>query len=209
MKKGIIIALFLVMILSIRVMAQTEPEISKAATIRQFSLNASYYGNTIWYPGGKFGAEYVFHESQKSKVKENKKNGEFTKIKFNQFIVTGNVGFFWHPNNYFSMFTNYAVIYRRTSHKGFQFSTGLSPVGLNVFFFNETYEVSDTGDVKKAALPTRFFYSPSVIIGIGHTKDKKVTAWFLDLHIVGLVPYNTGINAYIGLEYGYRFNLKK
>jgi hypothetical protein len=176
----------------------------------KLNYNASYYGETGWYPGVKIGAEYIIRETKKEKQKTSKKSGEFTKIKTNQFIITGNLGYYWQPHNYGSLFINSAILYRHTAHKGFQYNFGISPLGMNTFFFNETYEVSDDGSVDKKFLPTRFFYAPSLIMGLGHTMDKeKLSAWFVNLDITGLLPYNNAINFLAALEFGFRFNIEK
>ena len=191
-----------------QVSAQTD-SLTKKFQLEKLSFNASYYGETMWYPGVKLGAEYILFEKKKEKIKNRKKKGTFTKIKTNQFIITGNLGYYWQPHNYGSLFTNFAILYRRTAHKGFQYNLGLSPLGLNTFFFNETYKVSDNGEVTKAFLSTRSFYSPSIIMGLGHTMKGRLTAWYLNLHITGLLPYNNAVNFLAVLEFGFRFNIKK
>ena len=189
--------------------AQTDSSATKFR-YENLSFNGSYYGETVWYPGLKFGAEYIIREKKKYKEKHSKKKGDFTKTKTNQFIVTANLGFYWQPHNYSSPFINSAVLYRRTANKGFQYNFGLSLVGVNAFFFNETYKVSDDGEVSKAFLPVRLFYSPSIIMGLGHTmKGKTLTAWYVNLHLTALMPYNNAVNALAALEFGFRFNIKK
>ena len=209
--RNIFVALFMLLSFSY-VVAQTSG--SDSTKQRKFnpeklSFNASYYGETVWYLGAKIGAEYIIFEKKKEKIKH-RKRGDYTKTKFNQFIITGNLGFFWQPHNYTSVFTNFAILYRHTANKGFQYNFGISPLGMNTFFFNETYEVSDNGDVKKVFLPARFFYSPSIIMGFGHTLGKeRKSAWFLNLHLAGLLPYNNAVNFLAVLEFGFRFNIKK
>jgi hypothetical protein len=101
-------------------------------------------------------------------------------------------------------------LFRHTGNKGFQYNFGISPLGMNTFFFNETYKVSDDGEVTKALLSARAFYAPSVIMGFGHTmKKKRLKAWFLNMHIIGLMPYNTSVNALEAIEFGFRFNINK
>jgi hypothetical protein len=178
--------------------------------LENLNFNASYYGETVWYPGLKVGAEYIISEKKKDIIKTSKKRGEFTKIKTNQIIITGNMGYYWQPHNYSSLFINSAILYRHIINKGFQYNFGISPLGMNTFFFNETYEVSEDGEVKKVSMPTRFFYSPSLIMGLGHTmKNERLSAWFLNLHVTGLLPYNNAVNLLAALEFGFRFNIEK
>jgi len=208
--KKIIVILFVLLGLYSHTYAQSDTTMQKGFQYEKLNFNASYYGETGWYPGLKIGAEYIILEKQKEKIKTKKKKGEFTKTKTNQFIITGNLGYYWQPHNYGSFFTNAAILYRHTTNKGFQYNFGISPLGMNTFFFNETYEVSDEGEVKKVFLPARFFYAPSIIMGLGHTmKKKRLSAWYLNLHITGLLPYNNAVNILAALEFGFRFNIKK
>ncbi len=208
MKTAIIISIILLSF-NIQLHAQSDTIKQQKFQSEKLNFNASYYGETGWYPGLKIGAEYIIFEKKKQKIKHHKKKGEFTKTKTNQFIITGNLGFYWQPHNYTSVFTNFAILYRHTTNKGFQYNFGISPLGLNSFFFNETYTVSDNGEVKKPFLSARFFYSPSIIVGIGHTMKHKLTAWFLNIHLTSLLPYNNAVNFSAVLELGFRFNIIK
>ncbi len=181
----------------------------KGFNLDNLSFNASYYGETVWYPGLKIGAEYIFFEKKNEKVKTSKKKGKYTKIKTNQFIVTANLGFFSQPHNFGSLFLNSAILYRHTGNKGFQYNFGISPLGMNTFFFNETYDVTDDGIVETTTLPARIFYSTSFIMGLGHTMKKSLTAWYLNLHFSNLIPYNNATNFLVALEFGFRFNINK
>jgi hypothetical protein len=200
----------LVLFLSLFAAAFAQSDVKRKGFQKEkLNFNASYYGETVWYPGLKVGAEYVISEKKKDKTKKSRKKGEFTKTKTNQFIITANLGYFWQPHNYGSLFVNSAILFRHTAHKGFQYNFGVSPLGMNTFFFNETYDVSEDGTVKKAALPARIFYSPSIILGLGHTMKKKLTAWFFNVHITSLMPYNSSVNFLAAMEFGFRFNILK
>lgn len=192
------------------IFAQTDSLKSKGFQWKNLDFNASYYGETGWYPGIKVGAEYIIFEKQKEKVKTKRKKGEVKKIKKNQFIITGNLGYYWQAHNYSSAFINSAVLYRHTGNKGFQYNFGISPLGINTFFFNETYKISDDDELTKAFLSARAFYEPSLIMGLGHTmKKKRLKAWFLNMHIIGLIPYNSAVNALLALEFGFRFDINR
>jgi hypothetical protein len=210
MKKTVtLIAISLFFSVSGIVKAQSEKQ-TGGFRYDNLSFNLSYYGETVWYPGLKAGAEYVISEKKKEKVKNSKRKGEYTKTKINQFIVTANLGYFWQPHNFGSVFLNTALLYRHTGNRGFQYNLGISPLGMNTFFFNETYNVSDDGTVEKAVMPARIFYSPSLVFGLGHTMKKKtLTAWFLNFHLTGLIPYNNAVNLLMFAEFGFRFNIDK
>lgn len=62
----------------------------------RLEFSGAYYGNNLWNPGLKFGAEYLWKEKQK--IKKSKKNG--TKTITKQRILTGDVGFYWDPRSH-------------------------------------------------------------------------------------------------------------
>ncbi len=165
-----------------------------------------YTGNYIWNNGLNFGSEYLLKE--KIKVKE-RKRGNRTNI--HQFFLNGNLGVTTNFSNKTetAMFTNYGVTWRRTNKKGKQFSIELNPLGYYRSFLPETYKVE--GDqVEKVFLPGRGYYAPSISIGIGRLrKDKKLTAWYLNLNFMPRTPFNAGIQTLFSMQYGYRFNFKK
>ena len=178
------------------------------AKIYPLDFNASYFGNDIIYPGLKFGAEYIFHSHTKTKT-EHKAKGDKHKLKTHQWVIMGNVGFFWHPRNYTAFFTDFGVLYRHTGTRGFFWHMGLSPAGVMGTFLNETYEVSPDGDVTKPSLPSRWYYSPDFLAGIGHTMKNGRSAWFMNLRFDGMIRYNTAFNTLVSLEFGFKFSMKR
>ncbi len=203
------ITVFILLFSITKLFAQSDST-QKGSYFNKLNYNASYYGETVWYPGIKIGAEYILLEKKKERIIKRNKKGDYTKVKTNQLIITGNLGYYWQPHNYGAVFINSALLYRHTANKGFQYNFGLSPLGMNTLFFNETYKVSDDGEVEKAFLPSRFFYAPSIIMGIGHRmKKKRLSAWFINIHLTSLMPYNNAVNFLAALELGFRFNGKK
>ncbi len=170
----------------------------------RLDFDGAYYGNNLWNPGLKFGAEYIWKE--KIREKEKKKR---TKIKTNQFILGGDIGFFWDPRDYTALFTYYGLVYRHTNTKGFRYNFAISPAGYFRSFLPETYEVEGS-QVDKVVLPGRSYYAPVLTLGLGRlrrNKEKKLKAWFLDLDVMFLVPYNAAMVPLLNVAYGYRFNL--
>jgi hypothetical protein len=200
----------LIILLFFPVFVFGQQQISERAAVRDsialahpVDLSISYFGNDIVYPGLKFGAEYLFHSH--TKVKAGRKN----KLKTHQWVAMGNVGFFWHPRNYTAFFTDFGVLYRHTGTRGFFWNLGLSPAGVMGTFFNETYEVSPDGDVTEPSLPSRWYYSPDFVAGIGHGMKNGKSAWFLNLRFDGMIRHNTFYNALISLEFGFKLNMKR
>jgi hypothetical protein len=197
MKKLLLLVLFFPMLL----FAQEEQPEPMGLNLR---YNASYYGNNLWNPGLKVGAAYVFRETHfDGKVKSGKE-----KHKMHQFMVTGDFGFFWDPKDFTAVFTYFGVTYRKTNTKGFNYNFGLSPAALYRSFLPETWEVDDEGSVSQVTLPGRFYYAPTLIMGIGKKmkEGKMFNAWFMNLNIMTLIKYNANMMPLLNFEFGYRFN---
>ncbi len=204
-KKRILLIGLLVFI-TISLSAQND---EKQSLFNELDYGISYYGNNLWNPGLNFRAEYVFYEKIKTKVKQ-KKRGEKLKVRTHNFLLGGNVGFYWDPKSHVGAFNYYGITYRKTATKGFQYRVGLSPLAYYRSFLPETYEVDDNGNVKKLFLPGRNYYAPVFTLGVGkQRKEKYLNSWFLNLNVMVLMPYNTNILPLLYIEYGYTFNLKK
>lgn len=189
---------------------QSQEPRDSMALAAPLAFNAAYYGNNIWYPGLKIGAEYIWH-SKTHRVHKSKHKGPKDKVKTNQWLAAGNLGFFWHPHNYTLLYTSYGLLYRHTNTKKFYWNVGASPLGLGVTFYNETFEVTDDGNVKEVSLATRWYYAPDLVFGIGHFPKKDggfLNGWFLNLRIQGLVRYNAGYMPFASIEFGFKFNRK-
>lgn len=171
----------------------------------RLDFSGAYYGDMIWNPGLKFGAEYVWKE--KLKEKEKRKG---TKTISKQKILSGDFGFYHSNHSQIEIFNYYGIILRRTSSKNNrQFNFKFNPLGFYRSFLHETYEVIG-GDVSKVPLAGRNYYAPSISIGTGKMRDDKMLkARFINLNFMLLMPYNNSINPMISIDFGYRFNIKK
>jgi hypothetical protein len=163
----------------------------------------AYSGNNLINPGLNFGADYNLFLKEKQKQKKKKQ-----KIITHQLDFNGNIGFYWDPLNHWGIYTNYGISYLKTKTKGFQFHTGLNPLGYYRSFLPETYEVDENWEVEKVFLPGRSYYAPSFTLGFGHTRpDKFLNAWSLKFKTLILTPYNGHTMPLFFVEYGYCFNL--
>lgn len=171
--------------------------------------NGSYYGNSLWNPGLKVGATYLWKERTTSKTKTRGKK-EISKIKKYQLLLAGNLGFYVDPKSHLGVFNHYGISYRKINAEGKQKTIGISPLGYYRSFLPETYEVSENESVRKVTLPGRSYYSPVLTLGYGKTRgEKKLNEWFFNLNIMILYPYNADFLPLLNLEYGYSFDLKK
>lgn len=172
----------------------------------RLDFNAAYYGNMLWNPGLKFGAEYVWRAKQIVKTNRKNKTKTITKEK----ILSGDVGFFWDPQSHVGVFNYYGIIFRRTNSKrNRQLNFKVNPLGYYRSFLPETYAVTESG-VDKVTLPGRNYYAPSFSIGMGKLQNgKTLKARYVNLNFMFLTPYNTNLSPLISLDFGFRFNGKK
>lgn len=171
----------------------------------RIEFSGAYYGNMLWDPGLKFGAEYLWKEKHKEK---GTKKG--TKTISKQKILSGDIGFYLSYHSQVEVFNYYGIIFRRTSSKNNrQFNFKFNPLGYYRSFLPETYEVTE-GSVSNVPLAGRNYYAPSISIGTGKVRDNKMLkARFINLNFMMLMPYNNSINPMISIDFGYRFNINK
>ncbi|MEM7367479.1 MAG: hypothetical protein AAF587_02690 [Bacteroidota bacterium] len=147
----------------------------------------SYYGNNLWNPGLKVGLEKAISQDK-------------------TWVLNSDLGFFHDPGTQLGLFHSYGILKRRTGSKGFHAQLGISPLSVYRSFLSETYEVSSSGAVERVRLPGRTYLAPVLTGGIGSRWQKPpIEAWFLNLHGMILMPYNTFILPLLNVEVGLRF----
>jgi len=163
-----------------------------------------YYGNMIWNPGLSFSVEYVFKELNKTKEK---KRG--TKSITNQFLLNGNIGFYWDPKSHSGLLNNYGISWKRINHRGKQISIDINPIGFSRTFLPETYTLIND-KIEKVFLPGRFYNAPSFSIGLGKIRQgKKLSARYFKINYTLLTQYNMHPMPMLFIAYGYHFNISK
>jgi len=189
--------LFLLLLLPIILSAQENNEAVPKYESQKTSFRIAYFGANIINPGLNFRVERIIREKIKTKKR---KNG---KLKTKHILLNGNLGFFWNPQTHVGLFTNYGFLFRRTSHKFFNTTLGINPLGYYRSFTTETYEVDIVGEVKKKILGGRDYFAPNLIFGIGRKKEKR--EWFLMYHLFFINNYNLTLMTQLNLEFGYKF----
>lgn len=162
-------------------------------------------GTLFWSNGLSVGAEYLWKENNKTKLRRGEE-----RTNTHQFLWNGNLGFVTNlaSKTDTGAYMNFGLVWRRTNKKGKQFSIELNPLGYYRSFLPETYEVN--GDaVDKVFLPGRGYYAPSVSIGIGKQHKGKVRSGrYLNINYTLRTPYNAGALPTFSIQYGFRFNFK-
>ena len=96
----------------------------------------SYFGEFIFHPGVKAGIHFPFSSSTKLKTKQNRKRGRFTKTKFKQLKLGGNIGFYQQKQHLTGYLLNAELTYQRTNNKSFRpnkFSHFEAAIGIGYY----------------------------------------------------------------------------
>ncbi|MEZ4849546.1 MAG: hypothetical protein R3B93_13190 [Bacteroidia bacterium] len=139
----------------------------------------SYYGNNLWNPGLKAGAEKIWKEKEST----NKKG----KTRYHQTTLNGNFSFYIDPASHTGVFTDVGLTYRKFYANDWFYSVGISPIGIYRSFLAQTYQVNTSGEIKKVTLPGRFYFSPSGSIGLGKKLKNSSNGWFARVNIMLLL----------------------
>lgn len=173
----------------------------KSSNSKKITYCVGYFGNNIWYPGLKVGADYPLLQ----KIVRKRNDKKITK----QFHLNGELGFYWHPKKHIATFTSFGIQKTRINQKGGRITYAFHPVGIYRSFLPETYEVSSTGHVEKIVLPGNFYYAPTFNAGIGkNSKNKFFKNSYLKANLSMLVKYNSSVLPLLSFEYGYRLTRK-
>jgi hypothetical protein len=111
-------------------------------------INISYFGESAYHPGLKVGIEYNLLESEKTNPRWlfNRNNKIGPKVKTRELFVTGNLGFYNHPNNHSGLFLTSEIGYRRTAQKrGFFLESSLGIGYLQRIYNIDTYQLGTNG----------------------------------------------------------------
>lgn len=169
---------------------------------KAFTYTVSYFGNNLWNPGLKFGAEMPKNENTIT----NKKGKERSIL--NNYAA--DIGFYRDGGSHVGVFLGAGWQRKKVFNKRFFITMEGKPLGFYRSFLPETYKVEDDGSIKKVGLPGRFYFAPSVSAGFGIAGKKDTErALFAKVHVITLLPYNTYIMPLLNIELGYQFNLSK
>jgi len=83
-------------------------------------FQVSYFGEFLFHPGIKVGAQIPFLEGEKIKSKHRKQKGDFTLTKNRQLKIGANVGLYHQSNFHNGYFANIELTYQKRKHKSFK-----------------------------------------------------------------------------------------
>ncbi len=157
----------------------------------------SYFGNNLLKPGIKLETNVILTE----KIVIKKKG-----VRTKQFLLGGNLGFYWHHRSHIGGFNYYQVIYKNTKTTKLKHTKiGIGP-GIYRSFYPQTYSVSN-GNVNKASLAGRTYFAPVLSFGTGRIiPDRFFQSRTFSTNLMFLFDYNSGIVPLLNFEVGLCFN---
>ncbi len=170
----------------------------------------SYFGNNLLNPGLKSSINFTLSEETIKKTKTRKNNKIIDKSYNNKWILSGNIGFFWHPQSHVAVFNYYLISMQKLKLKSNRITLfGIGP-GIYRSFYPETYTVNKAGTVDKIILGGRMYFAPVFSFGSG----KEINNYFFTeriftTNLMFLFDYNTGIVPLLNLELAFTFDFKR
>ena len=169
-------------------------------------ITFSYFENFPFKPGLKISADIILAEYVIHKTKIKKDSTKINKTIMRQFLLGGDIGFYYHPRSHTGLFNYYEISYRKIYAKGFQTTIGMGP-GLYRAFYNETYEVDNLNNISRKSFAGRTYFSSVIALGYGrYRKNTTLQSWHLKYNIMFLYNYNTGILPLFNIELGFCFD---
>ena len=165
----------------------------------------SYFGNYPLKPGLKYGADIILSEKINHKTITKKDSTQKIKLRTNQLLLGGNIGFYYHPRSHTGIFNYYELTYKRIYTKGFQYLLGIGP-GLYRSVYPTTYEIDDNNNINKIAFPGRTYFTTVFVLGFGREYiNRKIKSTHLKFNTMILYNYNADIMPLFNIEIGFCF----
>lgn len=180
-------------------MAVLTMQLAAQDNVPRMTLNIAYFGNNFWKPGFNAGLDYTHGVEEGS----NRKGKDYIRQKF----FNLDMGLYFDPGNHAGMLTHAGVNHRKYRENKINLHIGFSPLGIYRSFLNKPYELFDNAEVSGVAKPGRFYYAPTLSLGMGKfSNNVPGTGWFFEIDLTGLVPY-TYVMFLVNTKLGLRIRL--
>lgn len=155
----------------------------------------SYYGNNLWNPGFSVGLEYP---NSTKEITDRKGREQLLRN-----AISLDLAFYADPGSHAAILLHSGLNLKRIRENKLDLSLGFSPLGIYRSFLPETYNISDEGAITRVILPGRSYYAPTFSFGIGNQLPRiPLEAWFIELELTSLVPYNTYAMVLLNVKLG-------
>ena len=150
-------------------------------------INIAYFGKSVTRPGIKIGTD-LCEFSIRSRIKE---KGDTVSRRF---ILSSNIGYYYHLRNHHGLFLNSELGFRIIYHGGFFIQFDIGAGYLRTFLASHTYEVNSIGEIQKIpfAGSNKFMPGTGIILGKDFTGQKnKLKRIYCRAGGFMQYPYNT------------------
>jgi len=174
----------------------------------------SYFGEFMYHPGVKAGIHFPFSSSTKLKTKENRKRGRFTKTKFKQLKLGGNIAFYQQRQHLTGYLANVELTYQRTKNKSFnpnKFKHFEAAIGLGYYRYQlKGTTFSTDGNTFQESNGNGNAFLPSLSVAWGRTIPfikKTDVRTFIKSSLYFEMPHGIGVLPHYVWEAGFATSL--
>lgn len=169
----------------------------------------SYFGDFFAFPSTKVGVHFPVKGTTKIIDKDSKKRGSFTKTKFRQLKVGGNLAFYQQQSHHHSFLANLELSYQRTKSKSFapdKFRHFEAAIGVGYYRYQlkgTTFEKE--GTTFKEINGNGNALMPSLSVGWGRTIrfiKKTDVRYFTKGALYFEIPHGIGTLPHLVFEFG-------
>jgi hypothetical protein len=173
----------------------------RAQGLKPNEFRMSYFGETITHPGVRVKLDYHLKEWDKVNRRD--------KTIHKKISVGPGLAFFYHKRYQTGVLTNFEIKLSRSKSKSFFFSYGLG-VGYLATFATNTYEVDETGEVKKT-IGDNHYFAPNLFCEFGGTilsRDTHDIGYLISPNISIAMPNFPSAVGYAFLELGLTYRIR-
>lgn len=146
------------------------------------ALSLAYWGNNLWNPGLSAGLSWQ-------------------QAAHPRWALAARLGGYWDPGSHTGTLVQGGWQYAKPLGQRWQYSLGISPLGVLRAGLPRTYAVSPQGEVTRVRAPGRWYAAPGLSLGLHHARGL-----FTRLHLLTLFPYNTAFLPQLHVEIGYQLS---
>ena len=132
------------------------------------------------------------------------------RVKKRELVLSGNVGFYNHPNNHAALFLNSELSWRRTKmRKGQMLGVFVGTGYLHRFYNIDTYQLGTDGTPNQISAAGQPMWTTSLGLSFGRDLSIKrdiPMAWYIKPSAILLTPYSHSASITTALEVGVIYN---
>ncbi|MGC4038801.1 MAG: hypothetical protein QM764_22780 [Chitinophagaceae bacterium] len=182
-------------------------------SLRKIKMPVHIQGNFFYDFPQSFGAVAGIELPLKNKVISRVDTSGKVKLKYRDWVLNGNVGFYRYTFNHTGLFLFPSIGKRYNKGRPYYFEWLLSVGLLRTFYDGQVYSVDDNGTVKQLKNYGRFYTLTGVSTVFGHDfeKNKKPKPFAIDIKpsLWFQYPYNSFVLPHLSFELQLKYHLDR